>query len=250
MNGTQYEEFCRLFLAEKLEIPIEKIQSRRISSATKPELSNYKNQIDFYWEEKKGIDFYMNIADAKWRGKSRKISVSQLRDLQQVKDDISAHKATMITNTDYTKTAKDFAENKEIRLLIIKPNFDYATLHTKDRPTMQIQLQEFFSNSEKPYIHEIVHRAFDFGTDTTAQTSVPNKDVSHTKDIKQTPMNRMQQTPLHRRQTTSTQKVTGGQVTSQTGRQGGTPSGRQGGSGPSRRSGPTKGGGGTSNRSR
>ena len=48
MNGTQYEEFCRLFLVDKFGIPIEAIQSRRISSATHPDLSNYKNQIDLY----------------------------------------------------------------------------------------------------------------------------------------------------------------------------------------------------------
>ncbi|MDE0316672.1 MAG: restriction endonuclease [Candidatus Poribacteria bacterium] len=248
-NGARYEEFCRLFLAEKLEIPIDRIQSRRIPSKTHPDLPKYDNQIDFYWEYQKDLTLYKNFADAKWRGRSKKVTLGDIRNLQQVKEDIDAHKAMMITNTGFTRYAKGFAENHGIALHIVRPEFDIAMLHHTNRETMQTQIQEFFSNSEKPYIHEIVHRAFDFGTVGTAQTSASNKTVSYTKDIKQAPMNRMQRTRSHRRQTTSTQKVTGGQGGSRTGRQGGPPSGRQGGSGPSKGTRHTRGGG-TSNRSR
>ncbi len=101
-----------------------------------------------------------------------------------------------------------------------------------------------------------MHKAFDFGTVDTAQTSVPDKTGTHTKEMKQAPVNRMVETTSNRGTPPSIQKVqtrqggsqTGGQGSSPSGRQGGPPSGRQGGSGPPK--GPAKGGGGTSNRSR
>jgi hypothetical protein len=174
-NGARYEEFCRLFLAEKLEIPIDRIQSRRIPSKTHPDLPEYDNQIDLYWEDQKDLTLYKNFADAKWRGGSKKVSVDKVRNLQQVKEGIDAHKAMMITNTGFTKGAKAFAENHGIALHIVRPEFDIAMLHQTNRETMQTQIQEFFSNSEKPYIHEIVHRAFDSGPNTEEQSTVSDK---------------------------------------------------------------------------
>ena len=242
MNGTQYEEFCRLFLADKLGIPVEAIQSRRIPSATHPDSPEYDNQIDLYWEDRKDLTLYKNFADAKWRG-SQKVPVEKVRNLQQVKEDIDAHKVMMITNTDFTRTARALAENKGIALHIVRPNFDYAVLNLapKNREIMQAQLQESFTGSKPAYIHEIVNRAFDFGTDSTTQTLVPGKTVSNSKVIEQTPTNRMAQPPSHRRAPSSTQKVQGGQ--------GGA---RTGGRGRSVQKGvrPPRGGGGRSNRGR
>ncbi len=140
MNGTQYEEFCRLFLSEKLGIPIEEMISCRMPSSIRPGLSEYKNQIDLYWEDGNELTRYVNIADAKWRGNSKNVPINKVRELQQVKDEIDAHKAMMITNSGFSRDAKKFAENHEIALHIVRPNFDYATLHSKDRPTMQTQL--------------------------------------------------------------------------------------------------------------
>ena len=240
MNGPQYEEFCRLSLSNILKIPVEVIESRRIKAATQPGLSEYTHQIDFYWEEV-NVALYKNMADAKWRGDSKKVPLREIRNLQQVKNEIKAHKAWLITNTDFTRTTRNFAKNNEIALLIIRPNFDYTTLHSKDRPTMQTQLQEFFDSTEVPYVHDIVHRAFDLGTDGTAQTTVPDRTRHHSKEIKQTPINRMAKPNLNPRVPSNIQKVTGGQ---------GSPSaGRQGGSGPPRGSRPARGGG-ISNRSR
>ena len=235
MKGTPYEEFCRLFLADKLGIPVEVIKSRRIPSATHPDLPEYDNQIDLYWEDRKDITLYKNFADAKWRGGSRKVSIGEVRQLQHVKEDIDAHKAMMITNTDFTKKARALAENKGIALHIVRPNFDYTILDlaSKNREQIQLQLQESFNSSKPPYTHEIVYRAFDFGTGSTAQTSVPGKTVSHSKVIEQTSMDRIAQTPSHRRAPTGTQKG----------------SGRQGGPG-QKGPGPARGGGGKPTRGR
>ena len=101
----------------------------------------------------------------------------------------------------------------------MRPNFDYVILHQKNRETIQTQLQESFSGSKPAYIHQIVHRAFDFETGSTAQTSAPGKTVSHSKGIRQTPMNRRAPTPSHRRAPTG--KGSSGQKGSGTARSGG-----------------------------
>ena len=208
MNGSQYEEFCRLSLSKTLKIPIEEIQSCRIKAATQPGLPEYTHQIDLYWE-KVDVGLYKNFADAKWRG-SRKVSLGEIKKLQQTRDDIKAHKAWLITNTDFTRTTKDFAKNNEIALLIISPNFHYTTLHANDRPTMQTQLQEFFNISEEPYTFEIVHRAFDLGTDAEAQSGVPRETAPDSKGRVPTHSNKMVQPRSY------TQKVQGRQGGSRT----------------------------------
>lgn len=247
MESVQYEEFCRLFLSEELDIPIQKIRSGKIPSAIQPGLEEYKNEIDLYWEYEDKLTQNLSIVNAKWRRpekNSEKYKVKQpdVLLIQQVKQEIAANKAMIITNTDFTSEALKAAKNHRIALHIVSPNFDYATLHAKDKQTMQTQLQEFFNSTTEPYTHDVVYKVFDFGIDSTVQTPVPGKTVTHTKDIKQAPINRMAQPPSNRRQTTSIQKVTGGQGGSRTGRQGGTV---QKGQGPAR-----GGGGGTPNRRR
>ena len=227
MNGTQYEEFCRLFLANKFEIPIEVIQSCRVSSATHPNLSEYKNQIDLYWEDENELTRYVNIADAKWR-RSDKVPIGKVRELQQVKVDINAHKAMMITNIGFTRDAKNFAENKGIALHIVHPTFDYTTLHLKNRETIQIQLQEPFTGNKPPYTHEVVHRAFDLGIDVAGQSPDSGSTVTDSKAKVPRYSNRMAQPRSY------TQKGQGGRS--------GPPTSGRGGSG-KKGPGPSRGGG-------
>lgn len=124
---------------------------------------------------------------------------------------------------------------------------------------MQTQLQEYINDAKTPYIHEIVHRAFDFDTDSdgSMHTSVQEKTNIQTRDIKQAPVNRMidtvttnwmHSTDIQKGQTRQGTPHTGKQGSPPSGRQGGPPSSRQGGSGPPKGSGSTRGGGGTSNR--
>ena len=241
MNGTQYEEFCRLFLVDKLGIPVETIESRRIPSATHPDLPKYYNQIDLYWEDQKDLTLYKNFADAKWRGGSRKISIDKIRELQQVKEEIDAHKAMMITNIGFTRDAKKFAENHGIALHIVRPNFDYTILHRKNRETIQSQLQEHFTGGKPAYTHEVVHRAFDLGIEASTQSPVSAKVSTYSKKVVSTASNRMTQTTANRRTSSGTQKAQGGNSRTRTG---GQSSSRQKGSGPPR------GGSGRSNRGR
>ena len=249
MHYIQYEELCRLFIADKFEISIEEIKSIRIPNPRRPNLPEYEHQIDLYWEDGNEVALYLNIANAKWRS-SGNVSEGEILLLQKVKEKVGAHKSMMITSVGFDKGAKAAAEDEGVALHVVRPDFDLAILDSdlKDRKVIQTQLQELATNGKEIYSHEIIHRAFDFGTDGTTQTSVPDKTGTHTKEMKQAPENRMAEPPSHRRASTGSQKVQSGQGGSQTGRQGGPPSGRQGGSGPPK--GPAKGGGGTSNRSR
>ena len=220
MNGTQYEEFCRLFVYNELKIPVENIKSGSIPSAIRPGLEGYKNQIDLYWELEDKLTRNLVIVNAKWRSSNKdKVKQPDVLLIQQVKNEIAAQKAMIITNTDFTCGAQKAAKNHEIALHIVKPNFDYATLHTNDIPTMQTQLQEFYSISEKPYIHEMVHRAFDFDIGNTTQTSVPDKTHFQTREIKHAPVNRMARQTTNRGTPPSMTKVQTSQGTPQTGRQ-------------------------------
>lgn len=249
MKGLQYEELCRFFLANKLDISVGSIKSVTIPNPKRPGLPEYKHQIDLYWEDGNEVAQYLNIANAKWRS-SGNVNEGEVLLLQKVKEKVGAHKSMMITSIGFDKGAKAAAEDEGVALHIVCPNLDCAKLHPMNRETIQTQLREFSNSNKLPYTHEIIHRAFDFETVGSVQTSVPNKTNIQTKEIKQTSINRIEQPPSNRRQTTNIQKVQTRQGTSQTGRQGGQSSGHQGGSGPPKGTGSSRGGGGTSNRRR
>ena len=235
MNGTQYEEFCRLFLNDKYGIDIEEIQSCRIPSPTHPNLSEYKNQIDLYWEHENELARYVNIADAKWRGGPDKVPIGKVRELEQVKNDINAHKAMMITNADFTDGARSFAENKGIALHIVRPDFDYTILNldTKNRGQIQAQLRQFFTSNKPAYSHKLVCKGVDLGTDAAGQSSTPSETVPDSKGRVPTHSNKMVQPRSY------TQKVQGGRGGPRTG-------GREG--AVQKGTGPPRGDGGRSNR--
>ena len=202
MNSVQYEELCRFFLADKLGISIEEIQSATIPSPVLPDLPKYSHQIDLYWEGGDELTRYVNIANAKWRS-SDKVDQPDVLLLQQVKEDLDANKAMMITNIGFTEGAKAVAKNKGIALHIVCPNFDQTILPLNNRGTIQTQLREFSTANKPPYDYEIIHRAFELETVTVVQTSTPIKEVVSS--------NRMRQSPSNRRGPSYTQKAPRGQ---------------------------------------
>ena len=283
MHYIQYEELCRLFIADKYKLSIEEVKSVRIPSPTHPNLVEFKNQIDLYWILEDEFQKYVNIADTKWRKESDNVQKGSAQNLQFVKNDINnANKAILITNTGFDDGAIGIADKYGMGLYIVLPDFDLAILDPDliDRKIIQTRLQELVDNGKPIYDYKIERKALDSGSVDTAQTTVPDKTGIHSKEIKHTPENRMVETTSNRGTPPSIQKVQSGQGGSQTGRQGGPPSGRQGGppsgrqggppsgrqggppsgrqggppsgrqggSGPPK--GPAKGGGGTSNRSR
>ena len=133
MTGVQYEELCRYFVADKLEMPIEKVLSPQILNPLRLGPSGfgvaetYAHQVDLYWETEDGLAKYVNIANAKWRTNT-KVHQADVLLLQQVRVKIGAHKAIMITNTDFTDVAVRVAKDEGIGLYIVKPQFDPAQM--------------------------------------------------------------------------------------------------------------------------
>jgi len=162
MNDQQYEGLCRYFLAQKLEMNIERIKSVRIPNPARPGLPQYKHQIDLYWETESNLGLYLHIANAKWRG-SDKVDQAEALLLQQVKQKVGAHKAMILTNLGFTAGAIAVAQDEGIALHIVKPNFEDSMLTAQDQSEIQANLSRIASASSQPiFLHEIVHKAFDF----------------------------------------------------------------------------------------
>ena len=153
MNSIQYEEFCRYFLSEVMNINISDIQSINVPNPKRVELPEYKHQIDLYWEVEMDLVKYLNIANAKWRSNS-KVDQPDVLLLQQVKTKVAAHKAVMLTNYGYTEGAKSVAQDEGIALHIVKPNFDYSHFDRKKRSTIQGNIKNVALNS-KGFIWEL-----------------------------------------------------------------------------------------------
>ena len=83
----------------------------------------YRHQIDLYWETVDNIARYVNIANAKWRTRE-KVKQADVLLLQQVRLRVGAHKAVMITNTDFTPGALMAAMDEGISLFIVGPDFN------------------------------------------------------------------------------------------------------------------------------
>jgi hypothetical protein len=201
MNSKQYEELCRVFLADKVGIRVVDIHSVDIPNPRRQGLPEYKHQIDLYWETENEVALYLNIANAKWRG-SQKVDQPDVLLLQKVKEKVGAHKAVMITNSEFTAGAVAAAQDEGIALHIVQPMFDYGALEKKRRGVILIQIQQLAATSTEPlYAHEIVFRAFDLcqlqhtaivpanssipasnklgmGFPNRMQGSVPNKSIS------------------------------------------------------------------------
>jgi hypothetical protein len=161
VESEQYEELCRLFLAEKFGIPVEKILSGHVPNPQRPGLPEYKHQIDLHWEIENELSTYFHIANAKWRG-SDKVKQPEVLLLQQVKQKVAAHKALMITSRGFTAGAKAVARDEGIALHIVTPAIEVASLPTGDRAQIQRTLQDLAASSSKPiYSNTVEYRALD-----------------------------------------------------------------------------------------
>ena len=163
MNSKHYEELCRYFVAEQLGLPLSAIQSLRVPSPERqPEswhtnLGRYAHQIDLYWETSNGTVKYVNIANAKWHG-SGKVNLEDVLLLQQVRRKIGAHKAMLITNTDFGSGARRAAADEGIALLVLRPVFDPALLDADPRVHVQDRFQELAAAGATIYGWHVVQK--------------------------------------------------------------------------------------------
>jgi hypothetical protein len=168
MVSEHYEELCRQFLADQLGIDINKVLSVEIPSAQRPGLKQYKHQIDLYWETTDNVANYVNIANGKWRG-SRRVEQGEILLLQQVKEELDAHKAVMLTNFEFTAGAIAAAKHHGIALHIVRPEFDTSGLSAKAGNAIRQEMKAMARQQGKPlYFHEIVHKTFDWAMVETA----------------------------------------------------------------------------------
>jgi hypothetical protein len=168
MTGKHYEEVCRRFLADQLGIDINAVLSVEIPNAQRPGLKQYKHQIDLYWETTDSVANYVNIANGKWRASCR-VEQGEILLLQKVKEELDAHKAVMLTNTQFTAGAIAVAKHHGIALHIVRPEFDIRMLSAKDGDAIRLEIQGLALEQGKPlYFHEVVHKAFDWAAVETA----------------------------------------------------------------------------------
>ena len=160
MTSQQYEELCRLFLAEHFRIAIERIQSVEFINPRRRMCPEYAHQIDLYWEIETAFVRFLLIANAKWRSPACPIGMADVLLLQQVKTKVAANQAWLITNTGYSEEARAVAADERIPLQVVKPHFSPQRLPATDRSQIQRALQRLASRRyPRPiYAHEVIEK--------------------------------------------------------------------------------------------
>jgi hypothetical protein len=162
MHSDQYEELCRLFIAEKVGLNVDEVRSSTIPNAQRPDLPEYAHQIDLYWETGDEIAQYLNIANAKWRG-SDKVDQPDVMLLAKVREKVVAHKAFMITSVGFTSGAVAAARDEGIALHVVTPAIDSSSLPRGSRSAIREALQQIENCGSQPlYVHRIECRGLDF----------------------------------------------------------------------------------------
>jgi hypothetical protein len=120
-----------------------------------------RHQIDLYWDASDGLLEYRVFANAKWR--KDKVELPDLMAMMGVWRDIGAHKAVMITNSDFSIGVKKQAKEKGIGLLIVRAVGDFSELPRRKVGVVLEQIAEMGKGREV-FTHEVVHKGFWEGT--------------------------------------------------------------------------------------
>ncbi len=158
MTSKQYEELCRYFLAGLFQIPVDQVLSTTILNPARPELASYAHQIDLYWQIETPAAHYLHIANAKWRTPPTCVDLEEVLLLQQVKTQVAAHKAILMTNVGFQEGALAFALDEGMALYLVQPGFDYRRLHPSDTAIIQSQLQSQarLRSGQPVCLHELI----------------------------------------------------------------------------------------------
>lgn len=155
MDSDQYEELCRLFIAESFGLSVDDVKSVRISNAQRPTLPSYAHQIDLYWETGNAVALYLNIANAKWRG-SDKVDQPDVMLLAKVREKVAAHKAFLISSVGFTAGAVAAAKDEGIALHVVTPAIDTFRLPRGDRGAIRDALSAMANSGLRPiYNHSV-----------------------------------------------------------------------------------------------
>ncbi|TMQ34590.1 MAG: restriction endonuclease [Planctomycetota bacterium] len=173
MTSKQYEELCRFFVAEQLKLPLSCVRSLHVANPERPpelwhtNLGPYRHQIDLYWETPGQTTSYLNIANAKWHQEGDKVGLKDVLLLQQVRSKIAAHKALLITNTDYGRGARRAAADEGLALLIVRPEFAAAVLTAVPEVPTQERFQQLAVGRSPIYSWQVVQKGLAGGGSVT-----------------------------------------------------------------------------------
>lgn len=157
MDSRLYEELCRIYLAEQFGVSVEAITSRLIESPQRAGEPKVTHQIDHYWETGSDAVLYVNIANAKWRT-SEKADQGEVVQVHAVKEMVRAHKALLITSTEFTSGARGVAAQYGIGLHIVRPSFEHASVPLGDRASMRAAIARL---ADRPYSFDVIHRGLE-----------------------------------------------------------------------------------------
>lgn len=168
MTGTQYEELCRRYVAEKFGIPLERVLSKNVPGAVRPGDTKFEHQIDLWWETGNESIRVVYIADAKWRSRS-KVDQPDVVALEYARDGVGAQKAMVLTNNDFTEGALGIADRHGIALHTVRPTSATSTLPTgssaAERAAIAGALATAAVGQATPlYTSTVVHRGFEPST--------------------------------------------------------------------------------------
>lgn len=171
MTSIQYEELCRVAVAQLLALSLESIHSGRIPNPKRPTLPGYDHQVDLYWEVQDSLARYFNIANAKWRAND-KVDQGEILLLAQVKQSVGAQKAMLFTSVGFTAGAEAAARDHGIGLHIVVPTINPAQLPTGPEACRD----ELQALSREPgsgvFTHIAIYKAFELaGPKATAHAS-------------------------------------------------------------------------------
>jgi len=188
LNNVQYEELCRHFIARNFGLSVKDVKSITIPNPRRPGLPKYKHQIDLYWETGNEISLYLNIANAKWRS-SDKVDQGEVLLLYQVRQEVDAHKAFMISSVGFTAGAIAVAKHHGIALHAVTPAFNVSTIPDRNRTAIRARLGSMANSSEQPiFAHRIENRGLDItGTSAVASPRSPVAPhvLPHTTTVRQ-----------------------------------------------------------------
>src|SRR5262245_31159884 len=130
MTSTQYEELCRVYIAEAFQIPLEKVISKDEPHPQRPGGPEFEHQIDLWWETGNQHVQYLHIGNAKGRGPDYKVEQGEVLLLDKVREAVGAHKAVMLTPGGFTEGARAAADHYRVALYVVAPTFDTSQLPT------------------------------------------------------------------------------------------------------------------------
>jgi hypothetical protein len=181
MTSTQYEELCRRYIAATFNVTLSSVISRDEPHPRRPGNLELYHQIDHWWETGDANVEYLHIANAKWRAPKDKVDQPDVLLLEQVRSAVTAHKAVMLTNTDFTAGARAAADAYRIALYVVRPEFDTSTLPKGSSAAVRQQVFNALESlaAADPvralFSSTVVHRGFQpVPVVTTSPTAVPN----------------------------------------------------------------------------